>query len=186
MPARSGCTAAIDTNDSNSLFFPSPHTQDLPAESPPRFWAWLKDVSYDPTRGCRLPVPQRHPSHSFSTCSQLLLCPRQLLLKLLGQASLFPIAILFLLKIKEMNRFAVPAPEVTRSPWVSTSTICSPLGWLYCGPCLVKITWTLSRVIASEFQEVAPPTLCTLASSPGNSWTHLKFGSLCPHVSLPV
>lgn len=108
---------------------------------------------------------------------QLPLCPCQLLLKKLGQALLFTIAILFLLQIKDTlrnRRFvgscSCRSKDITRTPWVSTPDICSPLSWLSCSPPLLsKIPWAHPRMNAPEFLEVASPPSQAPLEIPGHT-----------------
>lgn len=131
MPASCGCMCDIDTEDSNSCS-PSLCTQDLTHPE--------GSVSVMPPAAASFHSP-RGVYQTLSHQLQLPLCPCQLLLKKLGQALLFTLAILFLLQIKDMlrnRRFvgscSCRSKDITRTPWVSTPDICSPLGWLSCSP----------------------------------------------------
>ena len=167
----------IDTKDSNSCSFPprTPRTSLPSHREPPRALGIAEgECPCDPSSGCPFHSP-RGIQQTLSHQLQLPLCPCQLLLKLLGQASLFTVIVLFLLQIKDTlrNRRFVGScfcgsKDIMRTLWVSTPIF----ALLQAAPALVKIPWTHSRMIASEFLEVAPPKLCTLLSSPGNSWAH--------------
>lgn len=93
--------------------------------------------------------------HTLPHQLRLPLCPCQLFLKLLGQASLFAVTIPFLLEMKDTirdKRFvgscSCGSKDITRTPWVSIPTASLALD---------KIPWTPSRMIMSECLEVAPP-----------------------------
>lgn len=126
--------------------------------------------SHHSPRGIRQTLPHQ---------LRLPLCPCQLFLKLLEQASLFAVTILFLLEMKDTirdKRFvgycSCGSKDITRTPQVSIPDIFPPPGF--------PGSWQNPLdPLQNDYVRVSrgsSPKLCTLPSSLGNSRAHWSLG----------